>query len=233
MFPFEGSLAQASDHLQLTGLPLVTLTYAQSLDGSLTARRGQPLALSGPKSMQLTHQLRAAHGAILVGLGTVLADDPRLSVRLSPGDHPQPVILDSLLRTPTSARLVSEPVQPLWIATTEAAPQDRRNALLARGVRLLELPVCSDGGISLPALLAQLAKRGINSLMVEGGARVIASFLHQRLANQVLLTIAPCFVGGLAALESPISGEFPRLLGMQAQKLGEDLIVWGTLGSQV
>jgi riboflavin biosynthesis pyrimidine reductase len=76
-----------------------------------------------------------------------------------------------------------------------------------------------------------LAESGINSLMVEGGARVIGSFLQQRLANQVLLTIAPCFVGGLSALEAPISGEFPRLAGMQVQTLGEDLIVWGTLAS--
>jgi 3,4-dihydroxy 2-butanone 4-phosphate synthase/GTP cyclohydrolase II len=231
MLPFEDILAQAADYQQVTGRPLVTLTYAQSLDGSLTARRGQPLALSGPQSMKITHQLRAAHDAILVGIGTILADDPRLSVRLSPGDHPQPVILDSFLRIPIDARLVSEPVRPLWIATTVAAPQDRRLALLARGVRLFDVPADPESGISLTSLLSQLAESGINSLMVEGGARVIGSFLQQRLANQVLLTITPCFVGGLSALEAPISGEFPRLAGMQVQTLGEDLIVWGTLAS--
>jgi GTP cyclohydrolase II len=245
MFPFEDILAQAADHRQRTGRPLVTLTYAQSLDGSLTSRRGQSLVLSGPQSMKITHQLRAAHDAILVGIGTVLADDPRLSVRLSsgdspgdstndsPNDHPQPVILDSFLRTPIDARLVSEPVRPLWIATTAAAPQDRRQALAAKGVRLIDLPIGPESGISLTSLLSQLAESGINSLMVEGGARVIASFLHQRLANQVLVTIAPCFVGGLSALETPIMGEFPRLAGMQAQMLGEDLIVWGPLASHL
>jgi GTP cyclohydrolase II len=232
MFPFEELLAQAADYRQITGRPLVTLTYAQSLDGSLTIGRGQPLALSGPQSLKITHQLRAAHGAILVGIGTVLADDPRLTVRLSPGDHPQPIVLDSSLRIPITSRLVAEPVRPLWIATSPAAPLDRRLDLTARGVRLFDLPANAEGGISLTALLSQLAKNGVNSLMVEGGARVIASFLHQRLANQVLLTIAPCFVGGLSALEAPIMGEFPRLSNMQAQTLGEDLIVWGTLASQ-
>lgn len=232
MFPFEDALARAAAHRQITGRPLVTLTYAQSLDGSLTARRGQPLALSGNQSLKLTHQLRAAHDAILVGIGTVLSDNPRLSVRHAQGEHPQPVVLDSLLRTPNHARLVAEPVRPLWIAATAAAPQDRRQDLLAAGVRLFELPASAAGGISLTALLAQLSDCGINSLMVEGGARVIASFLQQRLADQALLTIAPCFVGGLSALENPISGEYPRLAGMQVQTLGEDLIVWGTLAQQ-
>ena len=84
--------------------PRVTLTYAQSLDGSITARSGAPLSLSGAESLHYTHQLRAAHDAILVGIGTVLSDDPRLDVRLVTGPSPRPIVLDSELRCPVTAR---------------------------------------------------------------------------------------------------------------------------------
>ncbi len=229
MLPFEHDLANAADHCHRTGRPLVTLTYAQSLDGSLAARRDRPLALSGPQSLRLTHQLRAAHDAILVGIGTVLADDPSLTVRLSPGDHPQPVVLDSTLRISLTSRLVADPVHPLWVATRETAPADRRIALAKKGVQFINLPCGPNDGVSLPGLLSRLAEKGISSLMVEGGARVITSFLSQRLVDQVLLTIAPCFVGGLPVLDKPFPAEFPRLENMRTEKLGDDLIVWGWL----
>jgi riboflavin-specific deaminase-like protein len=231
MFPFEKSLANAAAYCQASGRPLVTLTYAQSLDGSLAVQRGQTVVLSGPESLKLTHQLRAAHDAILVGIGTVLADDPRLTVRMAAGNHPQPIVLDSTLRISPQSKLVAEAVHPLWIATTKAAPDDRRAALAARGVQFLDLPGGSQGGVLLPDLLFRLAGNGINSLMVEGGARVITSFLKQQLVNQVLLTISPCFVGGLPALSDPVASGFPRLRDIQVELLGEDLIVWGTLST--
>jgi 3,4-dihydroxy 2-butanone 4-phosphate synthase/GTP cyclohydrolase II len=87
------------------GRPFVTLAYAQSLDGSLAARRGEPLSLSGLESQKLTHRLRASHSAILVGISTLLADDPQLNVRLVEGENPQPVVLDSRLRTRFKARV--------------------------------------------------------------------------------------------------------------------------------
>src|SRR5512133_2370683 len=103
MSPLEELLSDAGRE----GRPLVTLSYAQSLDGSLAAQRGTPLALSGPQSMELTHRLRAAQDAILVGIGTVLSDNPRLTVRLVEGSQPQPVILDSHLRFPLNANLLT------------------------------------------------------------------------------------------------------------------------------
>ena len=101
------------------GRPVVTLSYAQSLDGSIAARRGFPLQISGTESAQLTHQLRAVHDAILVGIGTVLADDPHLTVRHAQGKDPQPVVLDSQLRFPLGAKLLRE--RSPWIATTSRA----------------------------------------------------------------------------------------------------------------
>jgi len=231
-------LSQAQAFRQSQGRPLVSLCYAQSLDGSLAARGGQRTLLSGPESSRLTHQLRAAHDAILVGVGTVLADDPQLTVRLVQGNHPQPVVLDSHLRIPLEAYILSKhPLTP-WIATTPDADPHKASALQAIGARLLILPADEAGRVSLPALLECLASEGVSSLMVEGGARVITSFLAQRLADQVALTIAPVFIGGLRAVEPDSSlsfiGQseniFPSLTNLHYERLGNDLIVWGKLG---
>jgi 3,4-dihydroxy 2-butanone 4-phosphate synthase/GTP cyclohydrolase II len=213
-----------------TGNPLVTLSYAQSLDGSLTARRGQPLALSGPESMRLTHRLRAAHAAILVGIGTVLADDPRLNVRLVQGAQPTPVILDSALRTPPDARLFGGARQP-WLVCAPNPDSERKNLLEQAGGRVLSLPVDAAGRIDPPALLNRLAQEGLSSMMVEGGASVIRAFLAQGLVDQAVITIAPLFVGGLPALgDGEALPVFPRFEEMRTQQLGDDLVVWGNIG---
>ncbi len=241
MAVYEKWLEEAGAHRSRTGRPLVTLCYAQSLDGSITTQRGTPQALSGHASLVLTHRLRAAHDAILVGIGTVLADNPRLTVRLVEGKDPQPVILDTHLRFPLHASLLYHPLHP-WIATAEGADIEKGSALEAAGARLLRLPAQSAGEIDLDLLLEHLAGRGINSLMVEGGARVITAFLRQRLVDQVILTIAPVFLGGLHAVEellgqdgsrtelTPVSGlAFPHLKEAGYAKWGEDLIVWGKI----
>ncbi len=212
--------------------PFVTLSYAQSLDGSITARRGEPLAISGPESMEMTHRLRAEHDAILVGIGTVLSDDPRLSVRLVDGLNPQPIIVDSQLRCPLTARLL-ENDKPPWIATTEEADFARQNALESVGAHILRLPATKNGLVDLPELLVKLTEMGIRSLMVEGGAAIISSFLSAHLVDRLVLTIAPMLVGGLNAVarEPDSNGiALPRLFRTHYQKLGNDIILLGYLG---
>lgn len=238
MVPYDKWLAEASAFRRRAGRPLVTLSYAQSLDGSITTRRGVPQAISGPDSLVLTHQLRAAHDAILVGIGTILADNPRLTVRLVEGKDPQPIVLDTHLRFPLYANLLQHPSPP-WIATSELAEAQKSAALEAAGARLLRLPTQSADEIDLALLLERLAELEIDSLLVEGGARVITAFLRQRLADQVVLTIAPVFLGGLRAVEellgrdssaelTPVSSlSFPRLVNMGFAGWGEDLVVWG------
>lgn len=210
------------------GRPAITLSYAQSLDGSITAQRGQPLSLSGAESMRLTHQIRAGHDAILVGIGTVLADDPSLTVRLVDGRQPQPIIVDSQLRTPLTAKLLQHPRPPL-IAATDTADFRRAAALAEAGATVLRLPATADGRVQLPALLHQLYDRGIRSIMVEGGAQIITSFLAARLVDRLALTVAPLFVGGLNAVENlPVNGHgFPRLHNVQTQRLGQDMVLFG------
>jgi GTP cyclohydrolase II len=232
MEKIDGLLAHLGDHCQKMGRPWVTLSYAQSLDGCIAASLGQPLALSGPQSLILTHQLRAAHDAILVGIGTVLADDPRLTVRLAQGEDPQPVVVDSRLRFPMDANLLCEHRLPPWIATREEADRGRQHALEAARARVLRLPADPGEGVNLVALLQQLGTLGINRLMVEGGARIITSFLRERLVDFLVLTVSPMLVGGVHALHNLAETDpprFPRLCQPHHEWLGDDLILWGEL----
>lgn len=229
MQKFESWLAQADRRFRETGRPLVSLCFAQSLDGCLTHERGRPFALSGPESHQITHRLRAIHDAILIGSGTLLADDPHLTARLAGGPHPQPVVLDSRLRTPAAARLVQGHPRPVWIATTSTANAARRTELEAAGATVLALPEDDHGRVALDALLDCLGQRGVRRLMVEGGAAVITAFLTAGLVDLVSITIAPLFLGGLRAVEAPLPG-LPRLQEAVYEPAGADLIVWGRLG---
>ena len=228
MVSIDELLAGARAHQLKTGRPLVTLTYAQSLDGSIAARRDSQLHLSGPESMAMTHRLRTAHDGILVGIGTVLADDPRLTVRLVEGRDPQPVVLDSRLRLPLDARLLSNN-RPPWIATLPGADPEKQSELEQRGARILSLPAGEDGRISLPELLRCLAELGLNNLMVEGGASVITSFLAQGLVDNLILTIAPVIIGGLGAIEAQGAVPHYRLDSPAYERLGDDFIVWGKI----
>ena len=221
-------LGAAAAHRERLGRPYITLTYAQSLDGSIALRPGRPLALSCPESSALTHGLRAAHDAILVGIGTVLADDPRLNVRLAQGPDPQPVVLDSRLRTPLYVHLMADGRSP-WIFAGQGAERSRQEALERAGARVFRVPSNRAGMVDLPALLEQLGGLGVNSLMVEGGAQVIGSFLASRLVDQMVLTIAPLLVGGLRVMDhvgNAVNG-FPRLGRLSYQRLGDDLVLRG------
>ncbi len=216
-------LSGMSVHAHELGRPWVTLSYAQSLDGSIAARRGEPLAISSPATQKITHNLRARHDAILVGIGTLLADDPQLNVRLAPGDDPQPVILDSQLRFPLEARLLRSKKSP-WIFTTQNSNLEREGALKKRGGRVFRT---KPKMIDLNEVLSVLGHEGILSVMVEGGAGLISSFLDSKLVDLTVLTIAPRFIGGLRGVESLLPNGGPRLDKFGVQRFDDDLLVWG------
>lgn len=221
--------AGARRYRKQTGRPLVTISYAQSIDGSIAAHRGARLSLSGRESLRLCHKLRAAHDAILVGIGTILSDDPRLNVRMIKGSDPQPIILDRRLRTPRKAKALRNKKAP-WFITSPRCSTARRRMLERKGARII--PVRSDrrGEIDLASLLDLLGHENISSLMVEGGARVITSFLRSGLVDQFVLTITPFFVGGLHAVERPpypANEKSVRMYG--AAWYGKDIVVWGDL----
>ena len=216
--------------------PMVTMSYAQSLDGSIAVQANAPLALSCPETKHMTHALRAVHDAILVGINTVLADNPKLTARRVGGPHPVPVVLDTHLRFPPDARLLQHP-RGVIVATGSAVEAAKVRALENLGVTVIMLPK-GPRGVDLHALLVHLARRDICSLMIEGGARVLASFLRERLVDWVVLTITPHLVGGFHALAEPLIDReppplevdaFPALAEWSWQPMGRDMVVWGRL----
>jgi 5-amino-6-(5-phosphoribosylamino)uracil reductase len=182
--------------------PFVTITYAQTLDGRLATRSGSSQWIGGPESLRFAHEQRAAHQAIMVGVGTVLADDPRLTVRLVPGADPLRVIVDSRLRTPLGAAALRDgAARGTLIACGAGADPARIAALAALGAEVMPLPPGPGGGVDLAALLANLAARGLASLMVEGGARLITGLLRARLADRLAVCVAPKILGeGISAV---------------------------------
>ncbi len=203
--------------------PSVTLSYAQSLDGSIALRRGKRLALSGPECHKLTHQLRSSHEAILVGIGTVLSDDPQLNVRLVEGKDPRIVVLDSQLRTPRKARLVNSNPYIFCEASADHKAQQKLEQAGAVVERQLEN---STNLVNLPQMLKRLHELGIHNLMVEGGGEVISSFLSENLVDRAVITIAPQFVGGYKIPGLAFS-KTPTLINEGVKKYGRDLVVWG------
>ena len=183
----------------------------------------------------MTHHLRARHDAILVGINTVLSDDPRLTVRLASGKNPRPVVIDGCLRTPLSARLLTSPAGTPIVATSQTACPEREERLRKVGALVVRVPSAPDGRLNLSTFLVLLAQMNIGSLMVEGGAGILHSFLSERLADQIVVTISPRFVAGVPALARGADvrlGSLPRIRNVRHQSLGGDLIVWGDLKSR-
>lgn len=209
--------------------PLVTISYAQSIDGSIATRNRKQLQLSGQESMVLTHRIRAACDAIIIGINTVLVDDPQLTVRLTEGKSPQPIVLDSRLRIPLQARLLEHSDHRCWLACTDKSDQKRIDAVEKRGAELVHCHRDSLGRVDLQDLLHQLGHRGIKSIMVEGGSQVITSFIEARLVDQMVITIAPRLVGGLPVLNGSLVGNGSLLSLDQVfyQPCGQDIVLWG------
>jgi GTP cyclohydrolase II len=180
--------------------PLVTVHYAQTIDGRIASRTGDARWVSGERSLRLAHELRAAHDAVLVGIGTVLADDPKLTVRLVPGDSPIRIVVDSTLRIPPDASVLDAAARTI-VATTTSASEERAAAVIARGAEVLRVQADADGKVDLRALLARLRADGIRSLLVEGGRGIITAALRGRLVDRLTVCIAPKVIGeGIAAV---------------------------------
>jgi diaminohydroxyphosphoribosylaminopyrimidine deaminase/5-amino-6-(5-phosphoribosylamino)uracil reductase len=182
-----------------TGTPFVTLKCAVSLDGKMATRTGASQWITSPLARQEVHWLRHAADALLVGLGTVLQDDPLLTTRLPDrqGVNPLRVIVDSTLRLPARARVAAvTPDCRTLVATTASAAPEQRRRLTEQGLEIVVLPAYDDGRVDVEALFHYLGQCQIASVLVEGGATLNATLLQRRLIDKVLCFIAPKIIGG-------------------------------------
>ncbi len=177
--------------------PLVTVSYAQTLDGRLATSNGSSRWISANDSLRFAHKLRASHDAVVVGAKTVRRDDPRLTVRHNvEGEDPIRVVTDSLLRTSLSAKVLANgAAEGTILAATENAPDERYEEVSALGAKILRLPGDPDGGVHLRSLMAELHRLGVASAMVEGGATLITALLRERLVDRIAVCIAPKILG--------------------------------------
>ena len=209
------------------GRPHVLVKYAQTLDGRIATRSGDSQWISGEPERRVSHALRAASDAVLVGVGTVLRDDPQLTVRLVTGASPIRVVLDSLLRTPPDARVLDDDA-PTVVVTTEAAPPERRRELVGRGVGV-RVAKAGPGGVDLTDALSCLRADGIRSVMVEGGARVITSLLAARLVDRLIASVSPRVMGAgteaVGDLGSDRVTDAVRLTGRSVHPVGDDVLL--------
>lgn len=222
------------------GRPRTIAKYAMTLDGRIATHTGHSRWISGPESRQYVHQVRDRVDAILVGIGTALADDPQLTTRIpdhlagyNGPHHPLRVVLDSNLRLPSTARML-QPDTPgeTLIYTAQPVDSERAQALSDAGVEIVSLPD-PDGRVDLAAMLADLGQRGINDLLIEGGGEVLGALFDHGLIDHAMVFIAPVIVGG-AESPSPVGGvgveRMPdawRLEDRTVTTFGDDVLIAG------
>lgn len=213
------------------GRPLVTLKLASTLDGRIATHGGESRWITGESARRMVHGIRGQHDAVMVGVGTVLADDPDLTCRLA-GVRPVPlmrIVADSRLRTPLTSRLVTTAGKsPTWLLARPAADHARRDALLALGVTVIEAGV-SEAGVALPDALRALARRGITRLLVEGGGQLAAALLRDGLVDRIVWFHAPAVMGGdgwpaVQSLSVDQLARMPRFVRDASGQVGADIL---------
>jgi len=214
------------------GLPLVTLKLATTLDGRIATASGESRWITGPAARREVHRLRATHDAVLVGSGTVLADDPDLTCRVAGMERVASlrVVADTRLRTPIASRVVSSAAAlPTWLLTASGHDPARLAPYVQAGVSVLNIPRNAAGGLSPLGMLAALAHRGVTRVLAEGGGALSAALLRAGLVSRLVWFHAPGVMGaeGLPAV-GPLAlarlPEMPRWRQVATRPIGDDLL---------
>ena len=214
----------------MTGLPLVVLKIAQTLDGKISSPQGGPARITGTDAQKFVHRLRAQCDAVLVGKNTILTDDPELNVRAVKGRDPLRLVLDSWEKIPRQAKVFTENVDKKTILVSLAIAQRPRTGAEVENFHW-HVPPNEHHQINLPELLRIAGENQITSILVEGGAQVFGSFLRERLADKVHILVAPIFHGdgksALAGLRLTAGESHIELAEMEVSWLGKDLLITG------
>lgn len=177
-------------------VPFTTIKVAQTLDGQIATQTGHSQWISSPDSRTFAHQLRKEHDAVMVGTGTVIADNPQLNLRHVKGVNPRRIILDSKLRIPVDAHVLkADDIEKSILVTSVEASEKKLEQLKKIGVEVIKIHSNQDKRLDLKQLWEVLGRKGITSLLVEGGSQLITSLLHQKLANRFIAAIAPLILG--------------------------------------
>ncbi|MFC1845256.1 bifunctional diaminohydroxyphosphoribosylaminopyrimidine deaminase/5-amino-6-(5-phosphoribosylamino)uracil reductase RibD [Thermodesulfobacteriota bacterium] len=219
-----------------TGLPWVIMKAGMSLDGRIAAASGQSTRITGQESVRRVHTLRNQVDAILVGIGTALVDDPSLTTRLHgrvSGRDPLRLVLDADLRLPETATIIQqESSAQTWIFCARGADKKKRSKLEGAGAIVKTVPVSSQGRLDLKAVLTELGKNQITTVLVEGGSKVHGSFLQANLADQIILFVAPVFLGDQGVPLASFPGKkkvglLSQLKIMSTRRYGDDVLIDG------
>ncbi len=213
------------------GRPLIRLKLASTLDGRIASKTRESKWLTGESARRAAHAIRGRHDAVLVGVGTVLADDPELNCRIE-GFRNAPlvrVVVDSHLRTPLMSKLVrSATAEPLWVLHRDGADPSRKRALEQAGVKLFDLPGCA-AGVDLPEAMKLLAKLGLTRILVEGGGTIAAGLLRDHLVDRLAWFHAPAIIGGDGWPSAQGFGvtklsDMPRFVPVAQERWGDDML---------
>ncbi|MBI1911195.1 MAG: bifunctional diaminohydroxyphosphoribosylaminopyrimidine deaminase/5-amino-6-(5-phosphoribosylamino)uracil reductase RibD [Deltaproteobacteria bacterium] len=214
-----------------TKTPFVILKLASTLDGKIATSAGESKWITGVDARKLVHKTRSLTDAVMVGSGTVLKDDPELTVRLVKGRNPKRVVVDSSFQSPLNANIFRQ--KGTIVFTTPAASEKKIDEALRMGVEVVVLPASKDG-VDLKRVLKELGKREVTSLLVEGGSRLAASLLKKGLVDRINLYMAPMLIGGdglssIGELGIKDLGKAPKLDKISVKRVGNDMLIEGNL----
>jgi len=216
--------------------PFVTLKVGESIDGKIATRRGESRWITCKKSREFVHKLRNESDAIMVGINTIIKDNPRLTSRLKSikGKNPKRIIVDSFLKIPLKAKVLNSNDADTYIVTTKDASKRKRSLLQKKGIKILLINK-KQGRVDLQKLMVELGKLNITSLLIEGGGEINASALKEGLVDKAMFFISPIIIGGKEA-PSPVGGEgflflkdAKSLKNIMVKRVDQDILIEGYL----
>lgn len=220
-----------------TKTPYIIAKWAMTLDGKIATRTGDSKWISSEESRKYAHQKRSVIDAIVVGLRTVLRDDPLLTCRIDGGRNPKRVVVDAVAELPLDSRLVQTVKDAdVFVATTQSAPPERIKKLEAAGCKIIELKEATEG-VDVSSLIYALGKMNFTNVLIEGGGTLLGTFFDKKLVDRVMVFVAPHIVGGSEA-KTPVMGDGVEkitdslhLEDVTISRFGDDILIEGTIGS--